>query len=57
MTKLFRLFRSETAATAIEYGLIVAIIAVGCLTAFQNLATQNQGQWNEIETAATDSRN
>lgn len=37
------LIRDETAATAIEYGLIAALIAVACIMAFQalglNLAT------------------
>ena len=31
------LIRDETAATAIEYGLIAALIAVACIMAFQAL--------------------
>lgn len=31
------LTRDETAATAIEYGLIAALIAVACIMAFQTL--------------------
>lgn len=32
-----QLLRDETAATAIEYGLIAALIAVACIMAFQAL--------------------
>lgn len=31
------LIRDETAATAIEYGLIAALISVACIMAFQSL--------------------
>ena len=40
---LFRLLRDERGATAIEYGLMAAMISLACLIAFQmlglNLAT------------------
>jgi len=32
-----QILRDETAATAIEYGLIAALIAVACIMAFQAL--------------------
>ena len=34
---LKRLLRDDTAATAIEYGLIAALIAVACIIAFESL--------------------
>jgi pilus assembly protein Flp/PilA len=39
MRLLKRIRRDETAATAIEYGLIAALIAVAAITAMQGLGT------------------
>ena len=49
MTKLLRLLRCERAATAVEYGLIAAIICVGSLVALQALADANSRVWNEVQ--------
>lgn len=57
MTKLFRLLRSEAAATAVEYGLIAAFIAVGCIAAFGNLADSTTSKWNTVETESTKAMN
>lgn len=57
MTKLRRLLRSESAATAIEYGLIAAFIAVGCITAFIALADATSGKWNTVQTESTKAMN
>ncbi len=57
MTKLRRLLRSESAATAIEYGLIAAFIAVGCITAFVALADATSGKWKTVETESTKAMN
>lgn len=35
-----KLIRDEAGATAIEYGLIAALIAVAAITAMQNLGTE-----------------
>ena len=40
MTKLLKLLRSNRAATAIEYGLIAALIAVAAISAMQGLGNQ-----------------
>lgn len=39
MNFLETLYRDETGATAIEYGLIAALIAVAAITAMQGLGT------------------
>ncbi len=39
MTHLVRLFRDESAATAIEYGLIASLIAVGIISAASTLGS------------------
>ena len=44
------LFRDETGATAIEYGLIAALIAVAAITAMQSLGTELSSTFNNVET-------
>ena len=45
--KFFKaLFRDETGATAIEYGLIAALIAVAAIAAMQGLGGSLQGTFN-----------
>ncbi len=41
----------ETGATAIEYGLIAAIVSVGIIAALQGLRTNLQTTFNTIGTA------
>lgn len=43
---LKRLFRSDEGATAIEYGLIVALVAIGSMVAFSNFGTATSNMWN-----------
>lgn len=45
-----RLFRDESGATAIEYGLIAALIAVAALVAMQNLGKNVQNTFNTAST-------
>ncbi len=46
--KLSTYFGDESGATAIEYGLIVAIIAIGAIVGFQTLSDAIQGEFTEI---------
>ena len=41
-----KLFRDEAGATAIEYGLIAALIAVAAITAMQGLGSELQATFN-----------
>ena len=47
---LRKLRRDESGATAIEYGLIVALLAVVCIGAFNSLGGGNGGMWDIIKT-------
>jgi pilus assembly protein Flp/PilA len=50
MRPLFKLFRDERGATAVEYGLILALIflaMVGAVGVFANTTTQ---MWNTVST-------
>jgi pilus assembly protein Flp/PilA len=48
---VLRFFRDETAATAIEYGLIAALVACVIITALQNIGTHLTTKFTAISTA------
>ncbi|WFS63198.1 MULTISPECIES: Flp family type IVb pilin [Desulfovibrionaceae] len=50
MTKLMNLIRDEEGATAIEYGLIAALIAAGIVTATSALGDQVVSTFEFIKT-------
>lgn len=45
-----KLIRDEAGATAIEYGLIAALVAVAAITAMQNLGDTLQGTFETTST-------
>jgi pilus assembly protein Flp/PilA len=45
-----KLFRDEAGATAIEYGLIAALIAVAAITAMQGLGNELKTTFNTTST-------
>ena len=47
MTFINKLIRDEAGATAIEYGLIAALIAVAAIAAMQGLGTQLTSTFNK----------
>ena len=52
-TYLRMLGADERGATAIEYGLIVGLIAVACIGAFTNLGGGVQGKWGLLLTTVS----
>lgn len=48
-TLVNRFFSDESGATAIEYGLIAALIAVAVIAAIQAVGTQLSGTFSQIE--------
>ena len=50
LTALTRLIKDESGATAIEYGLIAALIAVAAIAAFQLVGTNLSGIFNTVAT-------
>jgi pilus assembly protein Flp/PilA len=49
MTKFIKSFmNNESGATAIEYGLIAALIAVAAIVAMQSLGTKLGGTFNNV---------
>ena len=54
--KFFKnLLRDEAGATAIEYGLIAALIAVAAIAAMSSLGTQLSTTFNQVSTAMSGS--
>lgn len=47
----------ESGATAIEYGLIAAIVSVGLISALTSLKTNLQGTYNTIGSAVQNAAN
>src|SRR3546814_8123301 len=52
MRNFYRLMRSTRAATAVEYGLILALIFLAAVVAVGGVANSNNNMWNEVSTAA-----
>ena len=48
MRRFFQLLRETRAATAVEYGLIVALISVACIIAFQMLGLNLADVFNTV---------
>lgn len=51
MKKIARFFQSESGATAIEYGLIAALIAVAIIGAVGALGSNTATAFNEVKDA------
>jgi pilus assembly protein Flp/PilA len=54
MRRLLGLVRNTKAATAVEYGLIVALIFLAILVGVVALAQTTVGMWNNTQTAVRD---
>ena len=50
MTKFLKLIKNDKGATAIEYGLIAALIAVAAIAAMGNIGSQLGTTFNEVST-------
>lgn len=46
-----RFAKDESGATAIEYGLIAALIAVVCITVWTSIGTRLNAKFSSVETA------
>lgn len=58
MTILKKIHRDERGATAVEYGLIAALIVIAIITSLQSVANENTGLWavvrDNVQSAMTD---
>ncbi len=51
-----RLLRDRKGGTAIEYGLIVALIVIAMIASLQGVANTTVGMWGNINTAVATAR-
>ncbi len=54
---LHRLRPDKRGATAIEYGLIAALIAVAIISALQTLGSGNGGMWGKLDSKIDEAMN
>ena len=55
MTRILRLIQDDRGATAIEYGLIVAMISIAIVGGLNYFASETLGMWNRIATTMDNS--
>lgn len=53
MAKFVKLLKNEKGATAIEYGLIAALIAVAAIGAMQGIGTKLNSTFNNVSSSLT----
>jgi len=51
MTNIKRFFKDESGATAIEYGLLAALISIAGIAAMKTTGTSLSTKWTSIDTA------
>ena len=49
-----KLYLSDQGATAVEYGLIVALVALSALIAITNVAGTTTNMWNDVANQVTE---
>jgi pilus assembly protein Flp/PilA len=52
MRNVYRLMRSTRAATAVEYGLILALVFLAAVSAVGNVANSTGTMWNNVSASA-----
>ena len=57
MAKFLKLIKNSKGATAIEYGLIAALIAVAAIAAMGNIGNQLGSTFNNVSTQLDDATN
>ena len=54
MQHLIRFFKDEEGVTAIEYGLIAALVVIVCVGAIKGAGGSLSGMWSSIDTELAD---
>ncbi|HEV7343439.1 MAG TPA: Flp family type IVb pilin [Sphingopyxis sp.] len=53
MRNLYRLMRSTRAATAVEYGLILALVFLAAVSTITEVGNSTMNMWDTVSTSAT----
>jgi pilus assembly protein Flp/PilA len=51
---MYRFLRNQQGATAIEYGLILALVVLVMVVGLSNLGNSTSGLWGQVKTKAGD---
>lgn len=51
---LKKLLLSDTGATAVEYGLILALVALASIVAISGVANETVGMWDDVANQVTE---
>ncbi len=51
---LKKLYLSDSGATAVEYGLILALIALASIVAISGVANETVGMWDDVANQVTE---
>lgn len=51
---LKKLYLSDKGATAVEYGLILALVALAAIVAIGGVANETVGMWDDVANQVTD---
>ena len=54
MRNFYRLLRSTRAATAVEYGLILALVFLAAIVAITSVGTSTISMWNRVSSTSSD---
>ena len=57
MTLISRMIKDESGATAVEYGLIAALLVVGIIVALNSVAAQTVTMWTGISDRTEEAMN
>ena len=55
MGRFLRLFKDERGATAVEYGLILAMVFLAMIVGVASVGSANSGMWNRVSQQVTGS--
>jgi pilus assembly protein Flp/PilA len=53
MRRFFKVFRDEKGATAVEYGLILALIFLAMVVGVVAVGTSNKNMWDNVASAVS----
>ncbi|MES3099060.1 Flp family type IVb pilin [Sphingomonas faeni] len=56
MRTIARAMRQQRGATAIEYGLILALVVIAMIVGLSALANSTTGMWNTVDTKVSTAR-
>lgn len=55
MRRIFSIFKDERGATAVEYGLILAMVFLAMIAGVVSVSNANSGMWNYVQQQVTSS--